>query len=203
MLIQRINSVKRPLILGVCCIMIILVTGIIYFKYFSDNNEDLKDKYNTSHTIEFTLEENGKEFMVVNLVEDKTRWLFVDGQQASMISALPTSPTPQLTLPKTRKSTDLPNVEDITRLDSFTYEATLEQSAEYLNYLKKQGYKIVRQVQARNYAEFILSNNTNKLKRIIVQEQIIMLGEVEKTTSLPKLEDYLSSYKITGGELNE
>jgi hypothetical protein len=30
-----------------------------------------------------------------------------------------------------------------------------------------------------------------------------MLGEVEKTTSLPKLEDYLISYKITGGELNE
>ena len=203
MLINRINNVKRPYILGVCFIVVILVTVFVYFKYFSDKSEDLKDNYNTSHTIEFTFKEEDKEYWIVNLAEDKTRWLFVDGKQSSMISALPTSPTPHITLPKTRKANNFPLLEEDKHTDSFTLEATLEQSAEYVNYLKKQGYSIVRQVQARNYIELIMSNNSEKLKRIIVQERTIMVGEVEKTTSLPKLEDYLSSYKITGGELNE
>lgn len=202
MFINNGNNTKR-LLLGVCFIVVIIVTVLLYLGYFSDKKEDLKDNYNTSHIVEFTFEENGKEYWVVNMSENKHRWLFVDGQQSTIISVLPTTPTPHLVLPKTRKSADLTEQKQSTKLDEFTYEATLEQSAEYINYLKKQGYSITRQVQARNYMEFILSNNTDKLKRIIVQERIIMLGEVEKTTSLPKLEDYLSSYKITGGELNE
>lgn len=200
MLTNQGSKLKVSLIVGLCFIGLALVTVFIYFTYFLDKNEDLKDKTSTLDVIEFTFEEDGKTYKVINLAENNQRWLFVNDEQSSLLSAIPSTPTSHLTLPETSKSHNL--TKTATKLDSFTYETTLTKSAEHINYLKSQGYKVIRQVEARNYIEVILANPKEKEpnQRIIIQENLILFGEIEKNSLLPSIDDYLQSYRITGGE---
>lgn len=199
MLSNGFSIPKKYIVVGLCIIMLLIVTLLVYFIEFSDTEADLKDNIRTSYKIEMIYEEGEDEYWVVNEDDTKQRWLYENGEPSYIISMLATSPTEPLELPKTKKSKDITLNED-SKLDNFTYTSTLEDSAKYLNFLVKEGYSIKREVSTQSYIEVILLSDTREVRRIIIQEGIIMLGTVNKGTELPKLEDYLNKYKVTGGE---
>lgn len=191
-------SKKWVLLLGIGFVVMFNVTLFFYLFFFSDKTEEFKNNISSSSIIEFRFEEENADYKVVNLAETNKRWLYKNGNPVELLSFFPVTPTPHLELPKTRASSDI--TKTAPKLDKFTFESTLEQSAEYLNFLTKQGYQPIRKVFARNYIEVILTNNTDKLKRVIIQERLLMVGEISKSTSLPSLEDYLQDYRVLGGE---
>lgn len=191
-------SKKWVLLVGIGFVVLFNVTLFFYLFFFSDKTEEFKNNISSSSIIEFRFEEENADYKVVNLAETNKRWLYKNGNPVELLSFLPVTPTPHLELPKTRASSDI--TKTAPQLDKFTFESTLEQSAEYLNFLTKQGYQPIRKVFARNYIEVILTNNTDKLKRVIIQERLLMVGEISKSTSLPSLEDYLQDYRVLGGE---
>lgn len=116
---------------------------------------------------------------------DKYSVIYINGEEATSSKPIQ-SKGKAMELPRVTGTVDIEKNE---KLKELTYKASLEESAKYINYLKKQGYEILREAYTSEYIEFYMTKGTIT-RRIIILNNIIMTGELEDSWKLPDIEEY-------------
>lgn len=99
------------------------------------------------------------------------------------------------TIPSKGKAMELPNIkgtldiEKKEKVKELTYEASLEESAKYINFLIKEGYSILRESYTPEYIEIYMTKGVLG-RRIIILNNIIMVGELADGWKLPDISNY-------------
>lgn len=171
--------------------MFLFFVVILIVAYFLFNGGD-KFKNNKQYTTEFILKEDGDTFEVRYDHKSKNTFLFKNGKRSEILSGIPRRPNKVLVLPKVKGKEDI--VSDKPPISELTWESSLEESVKYLNFLKGEGYRVIREAKSHQFAEFILRYGENK-KRIIIFNNVMMVGDLDKDAKLPKLDEYLKQYR--------
>ena len=140
----------------------------------------------------FTFTSNDTSAYILVDSSDRRTFLYEGTKPAELLSTIPRTPEPVLTLPDVKGELDILAMKEPT--SEYTWESELSESAQYLNFLTKEGYTSVRDVHTSQYIEKIMEKGGNQ-KRIVIFNHIIMVGDLYDTAELPTLADYLKKYK--------
>lgn len=192
------DFIKKPLIysLSIVLLFIALGFGVFYLYNKFDSRGDKLDITGSDYQVEFIYNNGKDEYKVVNIDESRKRWLLINNNPDKVLLSVPTSPAPILELPEVNTSKDI--LSSLDSEDGFSYEMSLEDTANYINFLKQKGYTQEYQVNASNYIEVVLKSDKERL-RLIAQRNLLIIGQVSPETKLPKIEKYLETYSKAGG----
>ena len=124
---------------------------------------------------------------VVELINEGEKYsnIYHNGEKIEVKEVIP-SKGKAMELPKVNGTLDIEKREQVREL---TYEASLEESAKYVNFLLKEGYQILREAYTSEYIEFYMTKGTTE-RRIIILNNIIMVGELDDGWNLPDISNY-------------
>lgn len=148
-------------------------------------------------TVEFRFLKSGRVTTVNYYPSSHTTWLEVNGVKQKLLSSIPYTPASILLLPSTTKSF---NVTKTKAVSDLTWASSYLTSAEYLQYLRKQGYRELLSLQTSTYNESYWELGS-KVKRVLIQDQVLMVGYLSPHALLPTLQSSLSSLSYLGGIL--
>lgn len=188
---------KTFIALSIFC-LVIVTSCLVYYFYLSNLGD--KNKKDIKYTTEFIFKEEETTIEIKVDKETGMTWKFVDGKRDKMLTSIPRNPPSVLELPVTAKSTNI--LEDREPVSDLTWESTLEESTQYLNFLKHEGYSVTRAVSTSNYIEMILTKESSR-KRLIVFKTNLMEGELDQDAKLPSVKEYLKKYEYLGGNKDE
>lgn len=177
---------KWILIIG--AVLLVLVPGVIVWGHKGFNVGHVNDNY----LVEFKMRDGNDYYEVRYYPEAYETVLVKNGERVELLSKLPRNPSSFLILPDVMDAYDL--VGDRQPVYALTWEASLEESAMYLKYLEKKGFKVLREVYTPNFIEKIGILN-EKRQRIIIFRNIIMVGELKDGAVLPDISSYLINYR--------
>lgn len=183
---------RKKLWLLLCTLLVI--SGVVLLIVFTSGG--LKNQNSTRSTTEFIGIEEGKTFEVIIDNDERNTWLYVDGVKEELLTAIPFQAKPVLTLPKAEDAVDLEETEPTSIL---TWESPLQDSSNYINYLEKEGFTTIREVATPDYIELVLSKKDER-KRVLIMENTLMIGGLDKQAQLTPLEEYLEKYRKIGGQ---
>lgn len=147
---------------------------------------------NDNYLVEFKLREGSDYYEVRYYPEVYETVLVKNGERVELLLELPRNPSSLLILPEVTDAYDL--IGDRQPVHALTWEASLEESAMYLRYLEKKGFRVLREVYTPNFIEKIGISN-EKRKRIIIFRNIIMVGDLQDDAVLPDISSYLTIYR--------
>lgn len=124
---------------------------------------------------------------VVELVNEGEKYsnIYHNGEKIDVKDVIP-SKGKAMELPKVSGTLDIEKKEKVREL---TYKASLEESAKYINFLLKEGYQILREAYTPEYIEFYMTKGTIE-RRIIILNNIIMVGVLDDGWKLPDISNY-------------
>lgn len=159
--------------LFIICIIVYLIRG---------------DTLGLTYTTELKVESNGVVSEVKVSSKDKLKYHFENGVLVKKLTNIPKSnATPIMELPEATGTLDIENKEEPSC--EMTWDSDLQNSANYIEYLKKAGYEVVLGVYTPDNIELFLDKGSVR-KRVAIFNQTIMIGEVMKDYGLPDLSDY-------------
>jgi hypothetical protein len=163
----------------------ILIVGLTPSEDLSESPELIGEKVFTFNS------KDTSAYILVNS-SDRRTYLYDGDKPAQLLSTIPRTPEPILSLPDVKGDMDITVMKDPT--SEYTWESDISESVQYLNFLTKSGYTSVRDVHTSQYIEKIMEKGGNQ-KRIVIFNHIIMVGDLYDTAELPSLADYLKKYK--------
>lgn len=143
-----------------------------------------KSYQESKYVVEISIKDSEKVIELKNN-GDKYSKVFVDGKEIELHNKV-ISKGKAMLLPDVSNSID---IEKEKKISTLTYESDLKKSASYVNYLKSKGYVTVREVRTPEYIEYFMTLD-GKGKRLIIYNNIIMVGNLKDKYSLPKLDVY-------------
>lgn len=180
----KLNNIRsmgvEPKYLALAGIGIVMVGGLLWF--LTDKNVvnkgvvevSVKDVTYTTETIIELINEGGS---VSNI--------YKEGEKIETDKSI-SSKGKAMELPVVNGSYDIEKKQMVREL---TYEATLDESAKYINFLKAKGYELMREVRTPEYIEFYMTKGKIE-RRIIILNNIIITGKLGRGWKLPDIETY-------------
>lgn len=172
----------KHLVIVLTCIVVLILISILSLIFKKEAKKDsvlelrVRDiNYLTESTLEIINE------------GDKYSIMYENGHKVD-------TPKPIQSMGKAKELPKVTGTLDIEKRDKIrelTYNATLDESAKYINYLKKEGYAILREAYTSEYIEFYMTKGTTT-RRIIILNNIIMTGELGENWKLPEINEYLN-----------
>lgn len=175
-------------------ILIFLLSVIVFMVFFTENrNNNVRNT--TRYTIEFTLTKPSNKVVIAYDKKAQDTWLFENGAKKTLISSVVRNPVKPLRLPSTTKKVDVVSAKPTSPL---TWSSSLKESAEYVNYLESEGYSSILTVDTPSYIEMYLQRGTIR-KRLIIQDQILMAGNLDTSAKLPSVSTFIKNSSYLGG----
>ena len=176
---------------AVISFIIIVLVGLACVIYYGIMGSANKVEKEEDYVLEFYF--GGSEDVEVRYYPKTSKTvLYRNGQEGEVLSRVNKVALDVLKLEEnTGVSNTLLNRDTISEL---TYDSTLTESSQYINFLYSKGYKLKREVRTPQYMDFILDSSEGS-KRLLVFTQTIMVGDLDKGAELPPLEDYIKNYR--------
>lgn len=170
-------------------VLILVVIGVVAFFMF---DFDEKSKNSTQFTTEFIFKGEGKPVEIRVNNSTKETILYVGNKAEQTLSFVPRKADEVIVLPETDKKVDIVELRE--PVSELTWDSTLEESASYLNFLDSEGYDAIREAHTSSYIEIVLEKRSQR-KRLIIFNNMIMVGDLSSKAKLPELKDYMQEYQ--------
>lgn len=197
----------RKAMIALISLLVILTLLIVYIKIFYRSKPPMKYNF---YSTEFKYKKEGYTAEVKIENPSYYRVLYENGKRKGIISKVKRTPLNVIELPPVGESLDI--TKDRKPEDALTWPATTTDSAKYLNYLKDQGFTIVREIYTTQYIDILLQDTKVKedtsnqqdikkaQKRLIILPNKIMIGDIREYQDIELIwqveaESYISKYK--------
>lgn len=129
--------------------------------------------------------------------EGNNETLYIHNGETHTLSRLPRKPLGSLELPEVEGQEDIRLVRD--PVYEGVWESSLDESAKLVNHLISEGYGVTREVRDPQSIEIILNKGETNL-RLVIFNDIIMVGKLHEGAKLQSFEDYLNKITKRGVE---
>ena len=178
-------KIKHIILIGIVVLLLAIITVIVWPKNIETNTDT------SINTVTHKIVEGDNIWEVRSNSKLNQTNLFKNDKKVKSLGLYKSNPDTYMELGDT---SSLDNAYDITLdepKDSISWNADNQKSTNYIKYLLKSGYTIIRQANTPTYIEIYTQNEDLDTKRIVILTDIIMVASTTNT-KLPDIDTYYS-----------